>query len=73
MLSLFGQQVYGFGARVFDISTGRVKESIADKVFAFAAQQGEKDFLGRPALVGGNDVPEARDGLGPVLKPVKAG
>ena len=65
-------QVDGLGVPDLDVGPGRVEMNVARHGAVPAENRFEKNPLGRPALVGGDDVGEAEDVADRLLKPEKA-
>ena len=60
---LLDDQVDRLGAGELDVGPGRVEVGVAGDRLAGTPDDGEEDLLGRPALVGRDDVLEREEGL----------
>jgi len=65
------QEIKGLGTRILHIGTRRVKKGVAHETLAFSAQDREKDLLGSPPLMRGNNMLISDNPFGDFLKPVK--
>ncbi len=71
VMSLFGHEVPCLGALVLDIGPGGVEMGVIGHHVPGGNRGGEEDPLGRPALMGGDDVFQPGDGLHRVPEPIK--
>ena len=71
LLAFGDHQIHSFGTDKFNVGAGGVEMGVVGDDIAFLAHHAEQDALGGATLMGGNDMPEAKDVLNGIAKAIE--